>query len=267
MSTMVLGNPPMEKWMKEQAAKFHGGLCMSKFVQLSEKKRLARLQTVRSTVVQQGWNYNPRQASMKSHDNTVKQCKPELNNVHISIQDAIRSEQTRTGLTLRLPSLEERKPQEKKSTRNQTEPSRIQRQTIIPRTNKNNNRGKENDEGRNTKPVTQSSSIHSKTNTTTQQPHSKSFTTDKILMDPPKVNHHGRHHRNHHVRMNVSLSALTKEREEALALLKTLGYDDHTQNKTEPSTCDSMDLTQLCHEQDPRPLDPNVHHAQSFFQT
>ena len=277
---MAPTNPPMEKWMKEQAAKFHGGLCMSKFVQQAERKRLARLQTVRSTVAKQGLNYNPRQRTTKVALTANQHKDPkDVKDVHIAYRDYILSEQTRTGLTLRLQSFDKSQHKEQQETHGDKHDTGPTYERRASQRKSQSNKEKENEER----------SYYKDSNFTRAVPKDihKPSPSDPTLTHPTSIRRRNIQGVSNPclvgTRTNVSISDLTREREEALALLKTLCDEDPFKVNRDNTLAETivklesggsneqealeneMDIETLYHH-DPSSSNPNhIHYADSFF--
>ena len=236
---------------------------MSKFVYLTEKKRIARLQTIRSTFShhqqQQSSQIQSQVLARGNRKDIRKSSSTRLLNNEFSFRDAIhsmQSEQTRTGLTLRLhPEIQGTKKSKITSPCNPPQSSlsiSLRRQGIRSNPTETattnvlkNTRGKENEnqshqgyksKSKGTQEATEISSSKNHRCDTDQHSQGNSFiipvnqptsgssrrTTTRhtsIRQGQDKKKTHPLHMGTQH----ISMSTLTKEHEEALALLKSLG--------------------------------------------
>lgn len=89
----------MERWMKERAAKSFGGPCMSRFVEESERKRIQRLHSIKSSIP--GVIGKPRKIRKKNEYRPNNSFARKRNNEQIDFQLrnlSGKSERTRSGL-------------------------------------------------------------------------------------------------------------------------------------------------------------------------
>lgn len=89
----------MERWMKERAAKSFGGPCMSRFVEESERKRIQRLHSIKSSIP--GVIGKPRKIQKKNDCRSSTSFARKRNNERIDFQLrnlSGKSERTRSGL-------------------------------------------------------------------------------------------------------------------------------------------------------------------------
>lgn len=89
----------MERWMKERAAKSFGGPCMSRFVEESERKRIQRLHSIKSSIP--GVIGKPRKIRKKNECRPSNSFARKRNNEQIDFQLrnlSGKSERTRSGL-------------------------------------------------------------------------------------------------------------------------------------------------------------------------